>query len=329
MSYEDDINAMNQTIANYNNWQASQASLALAEDDLEFGKEAFAQQMSLANQQFDWNQRVAERNYEWQKTQWEYQKELNNLAMQREDTAYSRAVQDLKNAGLSPLMLSSGAAAQVLNSGVAPQYDVNGVNTAYGAKQDALERRRQQINENRQYRFQQKQANRQLGLQTASMALQVEKQTQDLINSIYDNRQKKQQTERLEHENKYYRAHGYQNVTLATVLSDFLNRDSTKQLLSQMGEGYDKLASAIGKFADKVSTSISDSGKIDFNRDEVFSYFKNQGLSDDSSNILADNVREMYDSWNNMSLAEKAKVSWSSHVEMFFAKLKDLLSELK
>lgn len=245
MSYEDDINSMNQTIANYNNWQASQASLALAEDDLEFGKEAFTQQMALANQQFDWNQRVAERNYEWQKTQWEYQKQLNNLAMQREDNAYSRAVNDLKNAGLSPLMLSSGAGAQALNSGVAPQYDVNGVNTAYGAKQDALERRRQQINENRQYRFQQKQANRQLGLQTASMALQVEKQTQDLINSIYDNRQKKQQTERLEHENKYYREHGYREVTLATVLSDFLNRDETKKSLEALGNLGDKIQSGI------------------------------------------------------------------------------------
>lgn len=329
MAYEDDLNALNNSLQTAINYQNSQQSLKLAENDLEFGKEAFAQQMALANQQFDWNKRVADRNYNWQKTQWEYQKELNNLAMQREDSAFQRARADLEKAGLSPLMLSSGAGAQALNSGNAPQYDVNGVNTAYGAKQDALERRRQQINENRQYRFQQKQANRQLALQSASMALQVEKQTQDLINSIYDNRQKKQQTERLEHENKYYREHGYQNVTLATVLSDFLNRDSTKKLLSQMGEGYDKLASAIGNFGDKISTSIKDSGKIDYDRDETFAYFKEQGLSNESANIMADNVQQMYDSWNNMSLAEKAKTSWSAHVQMYTSKLKELLKKIK
>lgn len=216
--YEDELDALNQSLTTAMNYQNARDSLKLAENDLEFGKEAFAQQMALANQQFDWNQRVANRNYEWQKTQWEYQKELNNLAMQREDTAYSRAVQDLKNSGLSPLMLSSGAGAQALTSGLAPQYDVNGVNTAYGAKQDALERRRQQINENRQYRFQQKQANRQLGLQTASMALQVEKQTQELISSIYDNRQKKAQTQLMEGEFKYNEKHGYRNADLQAYL---------------------------------------------------------------------------------------------------------------
>lgn len=282
MSYEDDINALNQSLANLNNYQASKESLALAKDDLEFGKEAFAQQMDLANRQFDWNKRVADRNYQWQKTQWEYQKELNNLAMQREDTAYSRAVQDLKNAGLSPLMLSAGAGAQALSSGVAPQYDVNGVNTAYGAKQDALERRRQQINENRQYRFQVKQANRQLGLQTASMALQVEKQTQELINSIYDNRQKKQQTERLEHENKYYREHGYRDVTLATVLSDFLNRDETKKSLAALGNLGDKIQSGIKDGLSHFAKAGQDAPIYNY----TYNFYDDIGLSKDEQSIL-------------------------------------------
>lgn len=218
MAYEDELTALNNSLQTAINYQNSQQSLKLAEDDLEFGKEAFNQQMALANQQFDWNQRVANRNYEWQKTQWDYQKQLNQLAMQREDNAFQRARADLEKAGLSPLMLSSGSSAQALNAGVAPQYDVNGVNTAYGTKQDALERRRQQINENRQFRFQQKQANRQLALQSASMALQVEKQTQDLINSIYDNRQKKAQTKLLEGEYEYNSKHGYRNADLQAYL---------------------------------------------------------------------------------------------------------------
>lgn len=221
--YDDELASLNNSLQTAINYQNSQQSLKLAENDLEFGKEAFAQQMNLAGQQFDWNKRVADRNYEWQKTQWDYQKQLNNLAMQREDTAFQRARADLEKAGLSPLMLSNGAGAQALNSGVAPQYDVNGVNTAYGAKQDALERRRQQINENRQYRFQQKQANRQFALQTASMALQVEKQTQDLVSSIYDNRQKKAQTQLIEGEYDYNEKHGYRNADLQAYVVGLLS----------------------------------------------------------------------------------------------------------
>lgn len=271
MGYEEELDSLNQSLQTAINYQNSMQSFKLAEDDLEFGKEAFAQQMALANQQFDWNQRVADRNYDWQKTQWEYQKELNNLAMQREDTAYSRAVQDLKNAGLSPLMLSSGAGAQALNSGIAPQYDASGVNVAYGAKQDALERRRQQINENRQYRFQTKQANRQLGLQTASLALQVEKQTQDLISSIYDNRQKKAQTQLIEGEYKYNEKHGYRNADLQAYLvglvSSYLDSkkspvevvDDAKALINSANLKVDsKAVEMINKVPDeKVKTGLA------------------------------------------------------------------------
>lgn len=257
MSYQDDIDTLNQTLNTAMNYQAQQASIALAEDDLEFGKEAFNQQMGLANEQFDWNKKVADRNYEFQKTQWEYQKKLNNLAMQREDTAYSRAVQDLKNAGLSPLMLSSGAGSQALSSGNAPQYDVNGVNTAYGAKQDALERRRQQLNANRQFRFEQKQANRQLALQSASMALQVEKQAQELVNSHYDNRLKRQQVKNLEGEYAYNEKHGYRNADLQAYLvglvSAYLDKkNSPKDVI----EDAESLIKSAGITADSKVNSV-------------------------------------------------------------------------
>lgn len=288
MAYEDELTALNNSLQTAINYQNSQQSLKLAENDLEFGKEAFAQQMALANQQFDWNQRVANRNYEWQKTQWDYQKQLNNLAMQREDTAFQRARADLEKAGLSPLMLSSGAGAQALNAGVAPQYDVNGVNTAYGAKQDALERRRQQINANRQFRFQQKQANRQLALQSASMALQVEKQTQDLVSSIYDNKLKKGQIERTEHENQYYREHGYRQVTLATVLSDFLNREETRKSLESLGSLGDKIQSGIKDGLSKFAKFGQDTPVYN----NTYNFYEDIGLTKQQQSVLNQALRE-------------------------------------
>lgn len=288
MAYEDDLTALNNSLQTAINYQNSQQSLKLAEDDLEFGKEAFSQQMALANQQFDWNKRVANRNYEWQKTQWEYQKQLNQLAMEREDNAFQRARADLEKAGLSPLMLSTGAGAQALNAGVAPQYDVSGVNTSYGAKQDALERRRQQINENRQYRFQQKQANRQLALQSASMALQVEKQTQELVSSIYENRQKKQQTERLEHENEFYRKHGYRPVTLATVLSDFLNREETRKSLESLGSLGDKIQAGIKDGLSKFAKVGTDAPIYN----NTYNFYEDIGLTKQQESVLNQALKE-------------------------------------
>ena len=236
----------------------------------------------LANQQFDWNMRVAEQNYNLQKDQFEYQKELNNLAMQREDTAYSRAVEDLKNAGLSPLMLSSGAGAQALTSASAPQMDASGVNQAYSAKQDYYARLRQARQYYTEKKFILHQQNRQMSLQNAQLALQVE-------NQYFDNQLKKGQIERQEHENKYYREHGYRETTLASVLSDFLNRESTKNLLDKAGSTYDKVADSIGRLADSIS------GKdwhVNINNFE--STLKENGLNDEEIEILSSAAKEAY-----------------------------------
>lgn len=51
-------------------------------------------------------QEANNKNLAFQRDQLEYQKALNELIMQREDTAYQRTVEDMRNAGLNPLMMS-------------------------------------------------------------------------------------------------------------------------------------------------------------------------------------------------------------------------------
>lgn len=61
-------------------------------------------------------------NYFQQKKQFEYQKQLNERIMQREDTAVQRRAEDLKNAGLSQTLAAGGAAATTsASSAPAPQ----------------------------------------------------------------------------------------------------------------------------------------------------------------------------------------------------------------
>lgn len=62
-------------------------------------------------------------NYNQQSKQFEYQKELNKLQMQREDTQYQRTVNDMRQAGLSPLAMQGLNSSSPLTSAVAPQFD--------------------------------------------------------------------------------------------------------------------------------------------------------------------------------------------------------------
>lgn len=64
---------------------------------------------------------IAEKNFNLQQEQFDYQKLLNQTMMDREDTAYQRAVEDAHKAGLSGLSVSSGASSALGSNSPAPQ----------------------------------------------------------------------------------------------------------------------------------------------------------------------------------------------------------------
>lgn len=68
----------------------------------------------------------SDKNVALQREQFEYQKQLNQTAMDREDNAVQRRAADLMSAGLSPT-LAAGSAAQTahMSSAPAPQHDVD------------------------------------------------------------------------------------------------------------------------------------------------------------------------------------------------------------
>lgn len=78
------------------------------------------------------NQNIANQNLNFQRENLDYQKALQQKIFEREDSAYARTVQDMRNAGLSPLTLSSTNGAGEAIQTEALHNDYQHQNTGFG-----------------------------------------------------------------------------------------------------------------------------------------------------------------------------------------------------
>lgn len=80
------------------------------------------------------NERIANQNLQFQKENFEYQKQLQQQLFEREDTSYQRTVNDMRNSGLSPLTMQStnGSGAVVSTTPLNNIYQAQGY-TAVGS----------------------------------------------------------------------------------------------------------------------------------------------------------------------------------------------------
>lgn len=163
------------------------------------------------------NEKTAQQNYDLSKEQFEYQKQLNELTMQREDTSYQRQIKDLQSAGLSPLMIGNGANASPLTSASAPQFDISGINTAVGNAIGAYNDIYNRKMNNKQFRVQSA-----LSLSNMYTQLAESKLNRDYI---------KLQTNYLDEKMKWEKSHGFRDLSLGSELINL-----AESILSKYGK---------------------------------------------------------------------------------------------
>lgn len=83
--------------------ETNEANKQIAAENLAYQKEANENNIALSREQY-------ERNMAFAQEQYAYQKQLNQLQMDREDTAYSRAIKDLQANGINKLLALGNSA---------------------------------------------------------------------------------------------------------------------------------------------------------------------------------------------------------------------------
>lgn len=204
---------------------------------------AAAEENALGYSNFRLNKEYAAKNFQLQQQAFNYQQQLNQLQMDREDNAFQRRVADLKRAGLSPLMATEGAQAGNLLSGNAPQMDLSGVNSStqglMNAKKDYAQRNLMQA----QFKLQ--------------SYLQIAQLSADLVGAMQEYQKNKLDLEYQQGLNNYVKEHGYRNLNWQSELITLLENLLGKFNFSNVG---DSLADGLNLGKDRVNKMIADLG---------------------------------------------------------------------
>ena len=182
------------------------AGIATSIKNSKDAEKAQNQATQAATDNLNLNKEIAQQNFDLSREQFAYQQRLNQIQMDREDSAFQRQVADLKAAGLSPLMVAgNGASSSPLTSSQAPQMDMLGINTAMsniiGSYNDSFNRKLQA----RQFALQSK-------VQTAQLYT-------DLLDAYNNNKKAKLELKYTNAKLKWEKEHGFRDLDWKSELT--------------------------------------------------------------------------------------------------------------
>lgn len=237
-----------------------------AQKQIESAERINQMQLQAAQKQFDEQMQLAYKNFGFQQEQYDYQKQLNQLQMDREDNAMQRRVADLKNAGLSPLMATDGAQAGQLISAQAPQINAD------SAYQNMASARSDIANRS----FSARQFATQMSLQNAQLAVSVLDKVAQTASKIPD-------MLATSDERKWNNKYGYRNQSFSGALINAIDKLFEKRSslnLSSVGEKF-------GQFQKSSIQQLNDlSGNIKSALDNITSDVKEDSVISSSGRGL-------------------------------------------
>lgn len=193
------------------------------------------------------------KNYEAQQEAFNYQKELNEKQMEREDTQFSRAMEDYKRAGLSGLAaIGSSAGSGSMTSLPSPQMDTSGsrdvlnsrINSNRNYTQSRLERYKAVMNSYLQ--------TKQLQLERTNQVLQGLKLGNDIATEKINRAKLQAETNSITHRDEWENVHGYRNLnwqaSLINLVDNYLKTHRNGITIGSSGsEAYDSIFSPYEK----------------------------------------------------------------------------------
>lgn len=266
------LNVANQNTANWIAMQDSKKRYDIDEKTLAQNEKLALAQLDLAEREYYSNIDVMNRNFGMQQAAFDYNKRQAELTRIREDNAFQRRVADTVKAGFSPLAAQGAANASQSPTLTAPQLDPQGVNQATSNRLNAYNSAMQNNNTKRQLQLQDQQLKlAQIETITETLAAVQNLRSQNIIN------------QRNKHELDWYKAHGYRDTKIGTIISDIIRGVNIK------GKSISDVASdSINSALEKV---VSDNGKT--SRDNLEKLIKKQKVKKNvSKNNAINNPKE-------------------------------------
>lgn len=300
---------------------AGVAQSTAQENANDIAEEGQNKQYELGLKNLEFQRETADKNFGLLERAYNEQRDYNQTVMNREDTAFQRQVEDLKKAGLSPLMVSGGSPATAITTGSAPQYDATGVGNAYAGLGNTI---------NQLFRTKAEKAQIK-GALKANIISALGNAPTNMMNSYYQLQEQKLRTDILRAESNYYNEHGYRPSSFSELLSDLIkgingNKISSPTMFYNFGEDIREKGKETGKKVLELLNSTENNPVTNNEKNYIPESYKDtkSPIALRNSDMTSLNVINLYRMWHFPAIRVKTKIAYDNTLSDYYKKMPNL-----